>query len=124
MANEAFGWLWIVMGFFSGAVIGVGFLRDDFLGGYAAERRRLVRLGHISFFGLGILNVLFAVGSPPRMLEGTLLTAASWGLIAGGVLMPVCCLTVAWRRELKPVFAAPVLSLIAAGLACVWGVAS
>lgn len=122
--NEAFGWVWIVLGFLSGAVLGAGFLREDFLGGYASERRRLVRLGHISFFGLGVLNVLFAIGSPPRVLEGALLSAASWALIVGGVLMPLCCAAVAWRRELKPVFAAPVVSLIAAGMACVWAVAS
>ena len=31
------------------------------MGGYASLRRRMTRLGHISFFGLGIINVLFAL---------------------------------------------------------------
>ena len=125
--NETFGWLWITLGFLSGALIGLGFLRDDFLGGYDSRPRRLIRLAHISFFGLGFINVLFATGSAPAVLAALaapLLRVASWGLIAGAVLMPTCCLLVAWRAGLKPLFAAPVAALICAGLACVWGGAS
>ena len=41
------------------------------MGGYGSFRRRLARLGHISFFGLGFLNLLLAftnqlVGLPER----------------------------------------------------------
>src|SRR5262249_59491418 len=63
--NAAFGWLWITLGMASGAVIGLRFHRSDWLGGYESWPRRLVRLGHISFFGLGILNLLFALTAPP-----------------------------------------------------------
>ena len=57
--NEVFGWLWIMLGFLSGMVIGLLFHDEQWLGGYASCPRRLIRLGHISFVGLGILNILF-----------------------------------------------------------------
>ena len=58
--NETFGWLWVALGLLSGTILGLRFQREDWLGGYASHRRRLVRLGHISLFGLGFLNILFA----------------------------------------------------------------
>src|SRR6476646_8665042 len=57
--NLAFAWCWIVVGFLSGMVQGLSFHREDWLGGYASFRRRLYRLAHISFFGLGAVNLFF-----------------------------------------------------------------
>ena len=42
----------------TGAVLGLRFHRDDFLGGYGSFRRRIVRLGHIAMAALGMINVL------------------------------------------------------------------
>lgn len=114
--NEAFGWLWITCGFASGAVIGLFFRNPDWLGGYGHLRRRLVRLGHVSFFGLGFVNVLFAQSLPRATLTPADAIAASWAMIFGGVTMPVCCGLVAWRERLHPLFVAPVASLIYGGL--------
>ena len=50
--NLVLGWLWIALGFASGAVLGLWFHKEQWLGGYASWMRRLYRLGHISFFGL------------------------------------------------------------------------
>ena len=55
------GWVAISLGFVAGAVPGLFFWLEDWLGGYGSWRRRLVRLAHISFFGLGFINVLFAL---------------------------------------------------------------
>lgn len=115
MYNEAFGWAWITLGFATGAVLGLFFQRGDFLGGYDAFRRRLVRLGHISFFGLGILNVLFALSLPHAPLSGFEARAASWCMILGGVTMPLCCGLTAWRTRFKPLFFVPVASLVVGG---------
>src|SRR5688500_9360107 len=60
MINEAFGWFWILVGFISGMVMGLRFAHEDWLGGYQSHARRMLRLGHISFVGLGVLNILFA----------------------------------------------------------------
>jgi len=110
--NEAFGWVWILAGFLSGLGLGLGFHRDEWLGGYGSFRRRLIRLGHISFLGLGILNILFAVSGPRLVLGPGALRLASWALIVGGIAMPTCCGLMAWRRAFYPLFGIPVVSLV------------
>lgn len=119
LLNEAFGWGWILLGALSGMLLGLRFQREDFLGGYVSLRRRMVRLGHISFFGLGLLNILFAQSAPRLGLEPSWLALASAAFVAGGVTMPLCCGLMAWRPALKPLFAVPVASvMLGAALAC------
>ncbi len=112
MNNEIFGWLWISLGLASGAVLGLFFHRADWLGGYDSYRRRLVRLGHISFFGLGILNVLYSLTAYRLSDKGLDLRLTSWSMIVGGIAMPLCCGLTAWRAALKPIFIVPVASLL------------
>lgn len=110
--NEAFGWVWILAGFLSGLVLGLFFHRDDWLGGYGSFRRRLIRLGHISFLGLGILNILFALSVPRLGLAAGALVLASRALLVGAVTMPLCCGLMAWRRGFHLLFGIPVASLV------------
>ena len=53
------GWSGFLGGVLSGAVMGLLFHREDWLGGYGSRERRMVRLGHISFFGIGLINLFF-----------------------------------------------------------------
>lgn len=112
---EAFGWTWMGMGVLSGAVLGVFFKREDFLGGYDAWRRRLVRLGHIAFFGTGMLCILMAGTLERREAVFRNSDFGWWGdvpaaaMCAGAALMPVCCGLAAWKKKLVPVFVVPVL---------------
>jgi hypothetical protein len=115
------GWLGMLAGVLSGAVIGLLFHRDDWMGGYGSYRRRLTRLGHISFFGLGFLNLMFAATSAQLGLRGDCFATASWGLIAGAITMPVCCFLSAWRKPLRHLFPVPVLSLTAGILSILVG---
>jgi hypothetical protein len=115
------GWLGIMAGVLSGAVIGLFFHRDDWMGGYGSHRRRLTRLGHISFFGLGFLNLIFAATSAQLFLSGNCLAVASWALIAGAITMPVCCFLAAWRKPLRHLFPVPVLSVTAGILSILVG---
>jgi len=55
--NLLAAWCGIVLGFLYGMVLGMFFRRDDWLGGYASLKRRMYRLGHISMFGLGAVNL-------------------------------------------------------------------
>jgi uncharacterized membrane protein len=110
--NEAFGWIWILAGFVSGLALGLFFQRDDWLGGYASFRRRLLRLGHISFIGLGFVNILFALSAAHLSLGSRALAVASAALLIGGITMPLCCALMAWRRGFHVLFAVPVVSLI------------
>lgn len=119
MLNLAFGWIWITMGFLTGAVLGMGFQRDDFMGGYNSWSRRLVRLGHIAFFGTGFLNVLVALSG---LILGDLHTTTnlwvitSWCFIVGGAAMPVCCLIASKWKSTKPIFVVPVVALTLGGV--------
>ncbi len=122
-ANEFFGWAWVLVGFVSGMLLGLRFQEDDWMGGYGSLRRRVVRLGHISFVGLGILNVLFALSGPRVHLSPASLAATSVLFILGGIAMPASCFLMAWRPALKPVFAVPVLALTAAAAFTISGLA-
>jgi hypothetical protein len=110
--NEIFGWFFVTGGLLAGLGLGLGFHRDEWLGGYASLRRRLVRLAHISLVALGFLNILFGLSAPRLRLEPATLAFASWTLVAGGAGMPVCCALAAWRPGLRHLFAVPVLSLL------------
>ena len=110
--NWSFGWIWILVGFLSGAAIGLRFHRD-FWGGYASFRRRIVRLGHISLVALGMLNLLFTMS--PWPVPGTVQSnVASACFVAGAVLMPAVCFLTAWRPSMRRLFPIPVAALVAA----------
>ena len=121
--NFIAGWWLILAAFVSGAVIGLGFHQEDFLGGYTSFRRRLLRLGHIALAALGTLNVVYGLSpahtSPagPASLPGLL-------LLGGAVAMPLVCLLSAWRESFRHLFVIPVVLLIAAVIFIVLGVLS
>jgi hypothetical protein len=110
--NLAFAWVWILGGFLSGMLLGLNFHRADWWGGYGSHRRRLYRLAHISFFGLGFVNLAFYVTVRLAALSGGLVTTAAVAFVTGGVLMPLCCVIMAHRPAARMIFAAPVISLM------------
>ena len=113
--NLVIAWLWIFLGFASGMVLGLFFHRENWLGGYASLRRRMYRLGHISFFGLGAVNLLFwlTVKSLPAL--GPHASIASWAFIVGAITMPLCCVIMAHFPKWHLIFTVPVVSLLVAG---------
>jgi hypothetical protein len=117
-ANLLAGWLAILSGVAFGAILGLFFYRDDWMGGYGSFRRRMLRLGHISFFGLGFLNILFALGAPALEMKSPTLQFASVSFVVGVVAMPVCCFLTAWRTPMRHLFPIPVVSVIV-GVVCV-----
>jgi hypothetical protein len=104
--------LWLILaGFISGALLGLGFHREEFMGGYGSFRRRLVRLGHIAFVALGFLNLIHGV-APIDPAAGP---AGGWSgrlLIAGGIAMPVTCFLAAWKPFFRHLFFIPVSLLL------------
>jgi hypothetical protein len=115
------GWIGMLAGVLSGAAIGLFFHREDWMGGYDSYRRRLTRLGHISFFGLGFLNLLFAATIAQLQVHRAWLETASWGLMTGAITMPVCCFLSAWRKPLRHLFPVPVLTVTAGFLSILIG---
>lgn len=123
MVNEVFGWVLITLGLLTGTVLGLFFTREDWLGGYSALPRRLVRLGHIALLGLGLLNVLFAGSAPRAQLAEWELAVASWGFMIGGVTMPLVCGLTAWKRPFGALFFIPVASLLTGAITLTRGLA-
>jgi hypothetical protein len=111
--NLIVAWLWILLGFVSGLVLGLFFHRENWLGGYASFKRRMYRLGHISFFGLGAVNLLFWLSVKNLPAAGPLAEFASGAFIVGAITMPLCCGLMAHFPQARHLFAIPVLSLIA-----------
>ena len=114
--NLALAWLWILLGFVSGMLLGLFFHGENWLGGYGGFKRRMFRLGHISFFGLGAVNLLFCLTVRNFSLAGALIHFASLAFIAGAIAMPLCCLVMAHFPKTRMLFAVPVISLLAGGL--------
>jgi len=121
--NFAAGWWLILAAFASGAVIGLGFHREEFLGGYGSFRRRLLRLGHVALAALGMLNVLYGL-SPVSVGYGTSALLPGSLLAAGAVAMPLVCFLSAWRRQFRHLFFVPVVLLMAAVGLVIYGGAS
>jgi hypothetical protein len=105
-------WIGFLCGALSGAFAGLFFHRENWLGGYGSYPRRLVRLGHISFFGLGFLNALFALTVWIVQMPEVPVRVASIGLLTGAITMPLCCFAAAWRKSLRTLFPIPVASLL------------
>ncbi len=113
--NLVMAWLWILLGFVSGLVLGLFFRDEKWLGGYAGRQRRMYRLGHISFFGLGAVNLLFWLTVQEFALSGNLVPIASIAFALGALAMPVCCVVMAHVPRAHFLFAVPVVSLILGG---------
>jgi hypothetical protein len=118
--NWTVGWGLVLAAFLSGAILGLGWHREEFLGGYASFRRRVIRLGHIAFAALGLMNVVFSL-SPLPTPDTLPARLASLCFIAGGVLMPLVCFLTGWRAAWRHLFILPVLSLVAAVIFTLWG---
>jgi hypothetical protein len=111
--NLLVAWAAILAGLLSGTFIGLFFHRPDWMGGYGSWRRRMVRLGHISFFGTGFLNLAFVLSVDHLHLEHAP-PLASVMFIVGAISMPTVCFLSAWREGFRQLFFIPVASLIIA----------
>lgn len=113
--NLLLGWAWLLLAFLSGLLMGLFFHRENWLGGYGSFRRRLYRLAHISFFGLGFINLAFYMTAKEMPLSEASMNIAGWGFVIGSVAMPVCCVLTAHFPATRSLFAIPVLSLLLGG---------
>ncbi len=118
--NLILAWLWILLGFVTGMVLGMFFHGENWLGGYGSFKRRMYRLGHISFFGLGAVNLLFCLTTQNLSRVGPAIGIASWAFIVGAITMPVGCAVMAHFPKAHLIFAVPVVSLIAGAALTVW----
>jgi hypothetical protein len=119
--NLLAGWIGVLAGVLSGAFIGLFFHRNDWLGGYDTFSRRLIRLGHISFFGIAFLNFSLALTFRSITLSPGHALVASNAMVLGAVTMPMLCFLTAWRRKFRHLFFIPVISILLAAMAVIAG---
>jgi hypothetical protein len=111
--NWYVGWGSLLAAFITGALLGLFFHREDFLGGYSTFRRRILRLGHIALAALGMLNVLFAVSVADASVNDAI-SLSAWAFAIGGLSMPAICFLTAWKTGFRHLFFIPVTALIVA----------
>jgi hypothetical protein len=109
MINIIAAWIGFLLGGVSGAIPGLFFYRFDWLGGYTSWPRRLIRLAHISFFGIGFLNL--GLGLTGQLL-GIASPAASVFMLIGAVTMPLLCYASAFFPASRHLFFIPAGSVI------------
>jgi len=117
--NLCAAWIGFLLGALAGAMTGLFFDRETWLGGYADWRRRMVRLGHVAFFGIGILNLGFYL--TVEALDVTAgVRAPALLLIVGAVTMPAVCYLSAYRRGYRRLFFIPAGSVTVALALITW----
>lgn len=112
--NLIIAWLWILLGFLSGFVMGLQFHKENWLGGYGSFQRRMYRLAHISFFSLAAVNWMFYVTTWHFHEHTPQISLASWAFAIGAITMPPCCILMAHWPKGRWFFGIPVLSLLLA----------
>jgi hypothetical protein len=104
------GWGGFLGGVASGALMELCFHRKNWLGGYGSRERRMVRLGHISFFGIGLINLFYALSLGPLGVAPAAARAGSVSLLVALIMMPTVCFLTAWRKNFRHLFFIPVLA--------------
>ena len=102
--NIIAAWIGFALGAVSGAIPGLFFHNHNWLGGYTSWPRRLIRLGHISFFGIGFMNLGMGLTSTVLGIETQ---AASSLMLVGAVMMPTVCYLSAFKPIIRHLFFIP-----------------
>jgi hypothetical protein len=103
-------WIGLLLGCLAGMLAGLFFHNEDWLGGYASWPRRMIRLGHISFFGIGFINLAFVLTSRAlQMASG--LRIPSYLFIVAALTMPTVCYLSAYKMAFRNLFFIPACSL-------------
>lgn len=112
--NCQIGWIGFLFGVLSGAFIGLNFHKEDWQGGYGSFARRLLRLGHIACFGMGLMNILFALSLQVLPMGESAARVASIAWVVALLAMPLCCWLAAWRKCCRHLFPVPVAATLVA----------
>lgn len=113
--NIIFGWTWILTGMIVGATLGLwsfnGPLKSP-IGDYNALPRRMIRLAHIAFIALGVINILYGMQIDKLNIAEDAKTIGCLSLIAGTALMPTLLIISAFFKQVKYFLAIPATLLI------------
>lgn len=117
--NRVVGWCSLACGALTGLVLGLWSFGGPipvpaWLGPYDDLSRRLARLGHIAFFGLGILNLLLARELPTFRPGAGLRRAAARAMNFGNIFLPLSLFATAAYHPLRYVMSLPALAVTTA----------
>ncbi len=112
-------WIGMLLGGIMGAVQGLFFHNEEWLGGYGTWKRRMMRLGHISFFGIAFINISFAVTANIMGIELEI-SIPSVLFIVGAIGMPLICYLSAFKKGFRHLFFIPALSVIVGIVTLLW----
>ncbi len=111
MVNFYAAWIGIALGFIAGAAIGLFFHDENWVGGYSSWERRMMRLGHISFFGIAFINLTYSLSIRTYQIHMTSVLP-SYLFLIGAITMPLVCFLSAYKKAYRHLFFIPVISLL------------
>lgn len=111
LLNFYAAWIGIFLGFIAGAILGLFFHSEDWMGGYSSWKRRMARLGHISFFGIALINLAYSLSITAFNINIST-PYPSYLFVAGAITMPLICFLSAYKKTFRHLFFIPVLCLV------------
>jgi len=124
--NRRVGWTSMAVGVGTGLVMGMWSFDGpmpvpEWLGAYDAVSRRLVRLGHIAFLGLGSLDVLLARELPRLTISPAMKRLCSRAMIFGNVFLPLVLVGAGASHAVKYALPLPATAVFVALVLAAWG---
>lgn len=124
--NRTVGWISLAVGVATGLVMGLWSFDGPvtppaWLGEYGDTARRLARLGHIAFIGLGMINILLAHELPHSALGPRARRIASRHMNFGNLALPITLFVAAAWRPAKYAMAIPATAVFVALCLVAWG---
>ena len=118
-SNRTIAWTGMACGVALGLLMGLWsfdgpFAPPAFIGDYTDTSRRLLRLGHIACFGLGILNLLLVQALAELRDASRITRYAAKAMNFGNVFLPLVLIAAAIHAPIKYLLPIPALSVFAA----------
>ena len=101
------------LGFIFGMTLGMWAEGEKWLGGYTSIARRYLRLGHVAFIALSIINILYGRELGSADLPVYVKNIGSYLMIFGAAGVPLTCISTAFFRKTKYFLPLPALALLA-----------
>ena len=111
--NVLFGWAWMCLGFILGMTLGMWAEGETWLGGYTSVERRYLRLGHVAFIALSIINILYGKELAAVALPTLVKNVGSYLMIFGATGVPLTCISAAFFRKTRYFLPLPALAVLA-----------
>ena len=115
--NISFGWVWILVGLLVGAFMGMFAFNGPLpspVGDYTSLPRRMLRLSHIAFIALAIINILYGYEIDKVSLKEKTKKVGSLFMILGAILMPIFLIIAVFFEPAKYLTIIPAVLLILA----------